>query len=349
MTVPLEVYAGHSALRHLHQHGLKPDDVSMLLGASSGPKWLVLHGIDQYLMEHFFKNRQQQPLHLLGTSAGAWRMACYAQSDPLRAHQRLTRYYIEQRYNERPSGDEVLASCRSMVKGMLGDTGVEEILTHPWARMHLITTQCHGIAATQSRPLQGAAFLLAAFGNLLHRRTLNASFTRVVMHHPNDQPPLAHHGGIKTRQWGLSRENLADSILSTGCIPVITKGVRDIAGKGLYQDGGITDYGFDLPFLPENGFVLYPHFHHRPAPGWFDKSLRWRKPDKGNYDKTILLIPSADFVASLPYGKIPDRNDFMKLSDQERINYWQEVVERSRELGMSLQTMDWQAARPLPW
>jgi hypothetical protein len=345
------IYAGAEALSHIQQHGLQQGDISMLLGASSGPKWLALHGFDQYLLTAM-QNRQQ-PLDLLGTSAGAWRLACYAQQDCFAAHQRLTDAYIEQSYSEKPSGDEILASCRNMVNRMLGRDGAEEILKHATSRLHLITTQCHGLAAQQHRFWQGVGFALAALGNIFSRKSLGLHFTRIVMHHPEQKPPLLSTQDLPSRYQAMEKTRVADTILSTGCIPVLTKGVEDIAGKGLYQDGGITDYGFDLPFKPEKGFVLYPHFSHVPAPGWFDKSLKWRKPCHDNYSRTILLVPKNEFVASLPYGKIPDRNDFVELSDDERKTYWREVVQRTEvfsEQLAALEAQDWaEYIEPLPW
>lgn len=345
------IYAGSKALEHIQQQGLKTEDVSMLLGASSGPKWLVLHGFDQYLLQNM-KNREQ-PLDLLGTSAGAWRMACYAQQDSFAAHQRLTYAYIEQSYSEKPSGDEILASCRNMVNRMLGRDGAEEVLQHETSRLHLITTQCHGLAAKQQRFWQGVGFAIAAFGNLISRKSLGLHFTRIVMHHPDQKPPLKSTQDLSSRYHVMEKDRVADSILSTGCIPILTKGVEDIAGKGIYQDGGITDYGFDLPFKPKQGFVLYPHFSHIPAPGWLDKSLKWRKPKNDNYSHTILLVPKQSFVESLPHGKIPDRNDFVKLSDEERKIYWHEVVQRSQIFAQQLAQLkpnDWSDhVEPLPW
>ncbi len=345
------IYAGSKALSYIQQNGLKKEDISMLLGASSGPKWLVLHGFDQYLLAAM-QNRQQ-PLDLLGTSAGAWRLACYAQQDTFAAHQRLTYAYIEQSYSEKPSGDEILASCRNMVDRMLGRDGAEEVLHHATSRLHLITTQCHGLAAKQHRFWQGLGFSIAALGNIFSRKSLGLYFTRIVMHHPEQKPPLVCTKDLPSRYQAMEKDRVADTILSTGCIPVLTKGVEDIAGKGLYQDGGITDYGFDLPFKPEKGFVLYPHFSHVPAPGWFDKSLKWRKPSHDNYSHTILLVPKSEFIASLPYGKIPDRNDFVKLSDEERTIYWREVVQRTQVFSKQLEALeshDWaEYAEPLPW
>lgn len=343
------IYAGREALNHIRNNGLKPDDISMMLGASSGPKWLVLHGFDRYWLNQF-PDQRSQPLHLLGTSAGAWRMSCYAQNDSVAAHDRLTESYIEQAYSERPSGEEIITTCREMINTVLGSEGADEILNHAYTRFHLITTQCHGLAASQKRVVQGGAFLTAGLLNMISRQLLNLQFTRVVMHHPDNKPPLTDISGLRSRFQALSAEGMNEAILSTGCIPVLINGVKDVAGPGLYQDGGITDYGFDLPFLPETGFVLYPHFSKRPAPGWFDKQLPWRKPDPENYSRTVMLVPKDSFVQSLPFGKIPDRNDFRNMDDNTRKRYWREVVSRTEIFGEQLQDMNWAAhAEELPW
>ncbi|MCG8614208.1 MAG: patatin-like phospholipase family protein [Pseudomonadales bacterium] len=345
----LNVYAGAEALQHIRNQGLVADDIAMVLGASSGPKWLVLHGIDQYLLGDFFHARQK-PLHLLGTSAGAWRMACYAQQDALAAHNRLTEAYLGQRYAKRPTMSEIQATCRDMVEQFIGPQGAQEILDHPYARMHLITTQCHGATRVPHRYSQALVYLITALLNALHRKTLNLQFTRVVVHHPQSKPPLKTTPDIRTRHHPLTAEKLLDSVLSTGCIPVIIEGVKDVAGPGIFQDGGITDYGFDLPFLPDDGFVLYPHFAQRPVPGWFDKSLSWRKPKHTHYSKTILVVPSPEFIAHLPYGKIPDRKDFSNMDDNTRIKYWKTVIAETQRFGDELATLNWQErVRPLPW
>ena len=46
-----------------------------------------------------------------------------------------------------------------------------------------------------------------------------------------------------------------------------------------------------------------------------------------------MLVPSAKFVASLPYGKIPDRKDFEQLDATTRIKYWQTVLQETDRLG----------------
>jgi hypothetical protein len=49
----------------------------------------------------------------------------------------------------------------------------------------------------------------------------------------------------------------------------------------------------------------------------------------------LLLAPSPEFVAELPFGRIPDRRDFLRLAgrDDERVAFWQKTVEMSTRLG----------------
>jgi hypothetical protein len=49
----------------------------------------------------------------------------------------------------------------------------------------------------------------------------------------------------------------------------------------------------------------------------------------------LIVSPSKTFIANLPYGKIPDRNDFMRFKgrDEERLDYWNKAIEAGRVLG----------------
>ena len=111
-------------------------------------------------------------------------------------------------------------------------------------------------------------------------------------------------------------------------------GERDIPGapSGQYWDGGIIDYHFDLGQYRGEGLILYPHFSASVVPGWFDKFLPWRQAAIEEIDNLVLLCPSAEFVADLPLGKIPDRSDFSRLDHQQRVRYWEQCVGRSKAL-----------------
>ena len=333
----LVIRAGYDALQKIRQDGFSFHDVEVMAGASGGPKWFVLTGLDKAVISHLLPNRQS-PLHLLGTSAGCWRFSCFAQADPLAAHERFEQGYLHQRYSKQATAEEITEKCRALVKTMLADNGASEIVANPTVKLNLITTQCHGLAAREQRHLQAAGLLMSAAGNALSRRHLGRFFTRVLFHHPDARPPFWSLSDLPTRQVPISTDNIEDAIVASGSIPLVLSGVRDIhgAGPGIYRDGGVTDYHFDLPFNQGSGLVFYPHFYERAIPGWFDKSLRWRKPSADNYRNVVMVAPSPSFVSRLPYGKIPDRKDFVRMDDQQRIQYWQAVIRESERLGDEL-------------
>lgn len=49
-----------------------------------------------------------------------------------------------------------------------------------------------------------------------------------------------------------------------------------------------------------------------------------------------MICPSDEFVASLPFGKIPDRKDFTTMEAKQRIKYWYQVMSETERLGESL-------------
>ena len=111
------------------------------------------------------------------------------------------------------------------------------------------------------------------------------------------------------------------------------KGVRGTPGvPGTLFDGGIVDYHFDFSFRRREGLVLFPHFFDRITPGWFDKPFSWRKPRAEDLSDVVMVAPSDAFIAALPGGKVPDRNDFLNLETDARIAQWHDVIERCRAL-----------------
>ena len=49
-----------------------------------------------------------------------------------------------------------------------------------------------------------------------------------------------------------------------------------------------------------------------------------------------MITPSKEFIAGLPYGKIPDRNDFTDLDADTRIKYWNTVFSETEKLAEAL-------------
>jgi hypothetical protein len=335
MPSPLTLRAGPAALRLIRERGLRAEDIDVIPGASGGAKWLVLAGLDRFLFGELLQQPRDRPLHLIGSSIGSWRMACLAQRDPVAALARGHRAYIyEQRYTPRPAPSEVSAVLGRALDLLLGPTGADEILSHPWARVHVITAEGRGLAASGRRPLLLASMALAVAGNVASRRTLAWQMRRWIFHSAGGDTPFAHLADLPTRHAALTRENLRDVLLASGAIPLVLEGVR-IPGTpgGMHWDGGVLDYHLDLDFGAGHGLVLYPHFYSHVVPGWFDRSLGWRRARAANFQRALLIAPSDEFVASLPGAKIPDRRDFYGMPEAERMRRWQAVVDASEALG----------------
>lgn len=333
MTSPvLRLLAGPTALAHIKQQGINQADFTVMVGASGGPKWFSLYGLDQYLFGQFFHGRST-PLHILGSSAGAWRFACFAQADPVAASQRFCQAYSHICYPKHADINLVSEISAAIVDAVFPtEQHIEQVLTNPVIKLNLVVAKARRISSVRHKLLQAGVLTLAASANLVHRKHLQHFFQRVLFHCPGDESPFHYAGILPTQHVALNQHNLRQAVLASGAIPMVLNPVENIAGagQGLYYDGGVTDYHFDLPFT-DNGLALYPHFYPHLTPGWFDKALSWRRAKPAHLHNVVLLCPTDSWVASLPFGKIPDRNDF-KLPDAVRINYWQEVISRSHEL-----------------
>lgn len=329
----LKFRAGAGAREAVRKHGFDVSSVGTIAGASGGAKWLVLSQLDRAILERVVP-RLSGPVHLIGSSIGSWRFACYAQADPLAAIARFEKAYLEQSYSKKPDREEITAKSREILATILGDTGVAEILENPLFRTHVMAVRSRHVMASDNRLLLSSALVTAALLNAASRSTLGWSFERALFFDQRDVPPFFDVRGFPLQRVPLSPDNLEDAIAATGSIPLVLAGVPDIAGAkpGIYRDGGVIDYHLDLPHSARERITLFPHFYGRIVPGWFDKKLKWRRPQAGNVDRTILISPSDEFVASLPHGKIPDRTDFANFDSAERVRIWTQCVSACRAL-----------------
>jgi hypothetical protein len=213
------------------------------------------------------------------------------------------------------------------------------LLTHPTIRTHVGTVRGRGLTASDARPLLAAGLGLAATANALSRNLLGLFFERVIFH--STTTPQLRFTDLGTSNAQLDASNIRQAILASGSIPMVMAGIVDPAGapRGLYRDGGITDYHFAMDFDAPEGLVLYPHFFDRIVPGWFDKPLKWRRPTGALLERTVFLAPSREFVATLPGSKVPDRDDFATHPTAERQKRWHEAIAQSRRLGEELEDL----------
>lgn len=331
----LNIFAGKNAVKTIRQNGFSSDIFTTFLGASGGPKWFALFGLDKYLFGEFFTNRKD-PLDIVGSSAGAFRAACFSQNDPVEAITRLAKYYSETVYSDNVTPAEITQKARVLLAQVLAENGVESIISNPIFRAHFIVAKTKGLVAYDNKALQMLGLLKSYGLNRINRHLLTKQYERYIFRNAKSPLIVQDEYAFLTHYVDLTSLNLKDALLASGSIPLVMQGIKNISGapKGVYRDGGIIDYHFDLNLISSPGLTLYPHFNHVPKAGWFDKNLN-RAINTNNYTNTVLIAPSSNFIDRLPYGKIPDRNDFTVLSANERIKYWRTVLTETERLADS--------------
>ncbi len=333
----LRFRAGSGAFSEIRKNGFSPEQIGTIAGASGGAKWLVLSQIDRVVIEKILP-RLVAPVHLIGSSIGAWRFSCYAQCNPLRALRRFEEAYLEQRYSDAPDIDEITERSREILHAVLGEAGVQEIVSNPVFRTHVMTVRSGFMTASEHRGRLAAGLIVAATANLVSRHTLGAFFRRGLFYDRRDLPPFFEASEFPIDRVELTADNYAAAVLASGAIPLVLKGIENIAGapRGIYRDGGIIDYHLDLQTSTADRITLYPHFYAYLVPGWFDKRLWWRRNAAVNTARTLLICPSAEFIATLPNSKIPDRTDFSTMDAKTRRKVWRSVVSACEALAEDL-------------
>lgn len=341
----LQVFAGPRALAHLREHGLRPADVRVVPAAAGGPKGLILNPLDRFIFGQWLAG-SSHPVHLLGASIGAWRMASATLRNPDAELARMADDYIHQHYAHAP-GKAPTAQHVSEVFGATlrqrFDGREAEVLGGARYRLHVFTSHGRGLLRREGRLRTPAGYLGAYASNMISRRALGAWLERVIFSDERESLPFPIHDH-RSQVVPLRADNLAPAVLASCSIPFWLQAVHDIPGapRGAYWDGGITDYHLHLNFAAmSEGLVLYPHFQRQLVPGWLDKALRRRHRATAWLSNVVVLAPNPAWVASLPNGKLPDRDDFKAYGDDlaGRVRVWSQALSRSAELAEEFATL----------
>jgi hypothetical protein len=359
------IRAGRKAHAHLQQHGLRARDIAVIPAAAGGPKGLIFKHLDQWVFGDWLPAAPRERM-LVGASVGAWRMTAACHDDPVSAFDRLAELYCAQTYPPRPSPQYVTKTCIDFLDGMI--SGHEkEIVTHPHHRLHILASRGLALLKNPKRNLTASAgFGLAVLSNLVARRQLATHLARVIIGDARE-PAFwlkAKFDAFDTQFAALDESNLRQALIASGTLPFIMEPVTAIAGApaGTYWDGGLIDYHLALPYSrvagnPEGGLVFYPHFNEHLVPGWFDKTLPWRRARSGLHrewlENVVVVAPSRAFLQTLTRGKLPDRNDFHYYAHQDelRIRNWKLAIgeaERMRDaLAAFVEKPDMSIVKPL--
>jgi len=341
----LQVFAGPRALAHLREHGLRPSDVRVVPAAAGGPKGLVLNPLDRFIFGQWLAG-SSHTVHLLGASIGAWRMACATLRNPDAELARMADDYIHQHCAHAPGKGPTAQHVSDVFGATLRErfAGREaEVLGGARYRLHVFTSHGRGLLRREGRWRTPVGYLGAYASNLVSRRALGAWLERVIFSDEREPLPFPIHDH-RSQVVSLRADNLTPAVLASCSIPFWLKAVHDIPGapRGAYWDGGITDYHLHLNFAAMGeGLVLYPHFQRQLVPGWLDKALRRRHRATAWLSNVVVLAPSPAWVASLPNGKLPDRNDFKTYVDDldGRVRVWSQALTRSAQLAEEFATL----------
>ncbi len=337
-------------MARIRERGVSPADIRAIPAAAGGPKGLTLLPLDRYLFGEWLP-QSSQPIHLIGASIGAWRMATAMLDDPVAALYELETSYIRQDFEfpkgrKMPTRDDLSGRFADNIRDMFA-TRLGQVLGHARYRLHVITSRGRHVLGRDHQARTALGYGGAFLSNLVSRQAMGAWLERAVFSSNIAALPFAVND-YRTRRYPLSAINFA-SVLQASCsIPFVLNAVHDIPGaaRGAYWDGGITDYHLHLDYRqhdltsraevnsPSPQLVLYPHFQRAVVPGWLDKSLKWRHRATNFLDDVIVLAPRPDWIATLPNHKLPDRSDFMRYGRDfaSRVAAWQAAVTESERL-----------------
>lgn len=333
----LIVKAGKNALAMVRDGGFDWNRITTYYGSASGPRWLVTSSFDLALLENGCLGQNRSVL-LAGASSGAWRFAAWPQPEPTKSYLELRQAYIETQYQREDTPLSVQQSLMRIIDRYIEEDAVPFALQNKQYRLAIISARARHFTASEKSWIQKIGLGMCFTANLAFPRTIHRFFERTVFYSGPKPPTFCLNGIYRGRYIPLNKVNFKHAVLSSGAIPLVVAGVKDIFGapRGIYRDGGLVDYHINELYNgnPEE-MTLFFHHQKQIKPTWMDKNLKSRRPPAHLLDNVLMVYPTSTFVSALPDGKIPDRTDFVTYVDNQaqRIHNWRQAVEQSAHLG----------------
>ena len=274
----LVVRAGPRAREILREEGLNPERIKVLAGASGGPKWLVLSGMD-LVLARLLKTRRSEILGI-GSSIGSWRLAALAQKESENAVLTFEDHYIRQAYDGRPTAREVTSASRAIQDAYISRNAVAHMISHPFMGLAFLAVRSRWPGASDGRLPQTVHLLGAYAANSINRSWLRFFFERTLFHTISSAREILGNDPFPPTAVRLTENNFRDAVLASGSIPLVMEGIRDIPGapSGSYVDGGLIDYHVYVPLtVGVFELVFMPLVLDLITPGCLDKKRWWRQ------------------------------------------------------------------------
>jgi hypothetical protein len=333
----IRIKAGKRAYEVIQDGGFHLDHVTTYFAPATGPRWLVAAGFDLTLLKNDLLGHSG-PVTLIGASAGAWRFAAWAQPEPEKSYRTLMEAYITTTYSRTDTPATILLSMQDIMNAYLEDDALPFALANKKYRLAIITARAKNLVSSETKWVQQTGLGICFLLNAVNRSYLHYFAERVVFYNGTKPPHFCLRSDFRGRYIPLTEINFKHAVMASGAIPVVVAGVRNIYGAptGVYRDGGLIDYHLTHHFAAKNDDItLFFNHQERIVPGWLDKKLSYRHPPDHILDNVLMVYPSEDFIARLPGGKVPDREDFATFIDHPatRINNWRQTVQLVEPLG----------------
>ncbi len=333
----LRIKAGKKAYEMIKDGGFNFDNVSAYFGAAVGPRWLVASGFDLTLLNQGLLGRKKA-VHLIGSSAGAWRFAAWLQPQAAECYRKFLNAYITVGFTRKDTPATILEKFAEILNEYIEDDALPFALANKRYRLAVITARARGLVASEIVWLQKSALAACFVLNFFSRDNIHAFAERIVFYNGSKPPPFCLHPQFRGRFVRIDEINFKYAVMASGAIPLVVSGVKNIFGapRGVYRDGGLIDYHLSQQFAAKaNDLVLFFHHQERIIPGWLDKKIKRRVLDEQTTSNVVMVFPSQSFIDRLPGAKVPDRDDFTTYIDdgKQRISNWEKAVELAAPLG----------------
>jgi hypothetical protein len=179
----LNIQAGSRATAHIREHGLRPEDITIVPGAAGGPKGLGLAKLDEWLFADWLPQgfaKRDAPIDLIGASIGAWRFAAvcrgnqggvFSAEGTRRALQQFANAYSQQYYPRKVTSAYITKYARDLINDLFVGH-IDDVIAHPHYRLNVLAVRGKGILAREARGRTQAGYALAALANAVGRAHL---------------------------------------------------------------------------------------------------------------------------------------------------------------------------------
>jgi hypothetical protein len=310
------IKAGKRAYEIIQDGGFHFDRVTTYFGPATGPRWLISSGFDLTLLKNGLLGRSKA-IHLVGSSAGAMRFAAWLQPEPEKSYRTLIESYIGITYKRNDTPATVLESLVDLANSYIEDDALSFALTNKKYRLAIITVRARNLVASELKWVQQIGIGICFLFNAINRSYIHDFAERVVFYNGPKPPHFCLRPGYRGRYIRLNEINFG-------------------APSGVYRDGGLIDYHMTHNYAQTNeDIILFFNHQERIIPGWLDKRLSYRRPQADIMDNVVMIYPTDSFIANLPGGKVPERDDFAIFIDDptSRIKNWRRSVELAQPLG----------------